>query len=214
MRGVPDLTSDFAASGYFRLDSPPAEGVAMADITANDESTLLLQILDDLCVGRLDMDALVVGHIASELARLVKRARRKFVLFDDTVGNGNTVIILTESGCLVNDTGTRGIGHVRIGNDSERSVLELLGEVVEHGRVSPANHVFTLEGANLFELGLRLWVDLLLRVVTFIHGGQKVLQEDEVLFSFEIVDFDVSEVGVDTEAQIGRQGPRCGGPCQ
>ena len=65
----------------------------------------------------------------------------------------------------------------------------LLGKVLEQRDIAPSFHVRSLEGAELLELGL-------LRVL--VEGGEKVLVEDEVLFTVFVVDFDVGEVGMHT----------------
>lgn len=186
----------------------------MTDITSDNETSLLLQILDDLGVGRLDMYTLVIWDLVREFTGLIQRARRELVLFDDAVGNSDTVIVLTESRGLMDNTSTRGIGNVLVGDDSESPVLVLLGEVVEHGHVAPSNHVFTLEGTNLLELGLCLRVRLLLGIVSLVNGGKEVLEKDEVLIPLKIMNLDVGEVRVDTQTQVGGKGPRCGRPSE
>lgn len=53
---------------------------------------------------------------------LVDGARRHLLLSDDTLSNSDTVIVVTESGSLVNDTSTGSVGNVSIGDDFECSV--------------------------------------------------------------------------------------------
>jgi len=36
--------------------------------------------------------------------------------------------------------------------------------------------------------------------------------DDEVLISLDVVNFEVGEVGVNADGQVGRKGPRSGGP--
>ena len=184
----------------------------MADIATDDETSLLLQILDDLRIGCLDVNALIVWHLAGEFTRLVERTRWKLVLFDNAVRDSDTVIVLSKRRGLVDDTGTRGVGNVLVGHNSERPVLVLLGKVVKHGHISPSDHVFTLKSADLFEFWLGLGVGLFLWVVSLVDSGQEVFEQDKVLISLKVVDFDVSKVGVDTKTQIGRKGPGSGGP--
>jgi hypothetical protein len=71
-----------------------------------------------------------------------------------------------------------------------------------------------LKTANLFELGLLLGVWLLATGILLVNGAEQLLEQNEVLTSFEIVNFDVSEVGVDAESQIGSEGVWCSGPSE
>lgn len=171
----------------------------MHDVGSDNESTLLLQVLDNLGIGGLDVLTNVFGDFGGEFARLVQRAGRNLVIPDDTVGNGDSVIVLSEGRSLVDDTGTGGRGDIGVGDDSESGLLVLLGEVVEHGDISPADHVFTLEGAHLLEWWFLLRVGLLLGVIALVDSRQELLEENEVLVAFVVVDFDVREVGVDTQ---------------
>jgi hypothetical protein len=70
----------------------------------------------------------------------------------------------------------------------------LLGEVIEHGDISPPDHILALETADLLELWLLL---VLLRVGLL---ASRVLH--------------VGEVGVDAEAKVGWEGVRGGRPCE
>jgi hypothetical protein len=58
---------------------------------------------------------------------LVDRARRHLLLSNDTFSDGDAVIVVTESGSLVNDTGTGSVGNVSVGYNSEPSLDELDG---------------------------------------------------------------------------------------
>lgn len=122
---------------------------------------------------------------------------------DNAMGDSNSIIIVTESWSLVDDTSTIGVGHVGIDKDAECLVLKLFGEVVEERNVSPILHIGTLELSQLLVLGL-FWI--------FVQGTEKLFMDDEVLVPLLIMDFDIGEVGVDTESQIRRQCPWCGRP--
>lgn len=202
----------------------------MRDITLDNESTLLLQVSDDLTVCSLDVLALVLWNLGSESTSLIDGTRRNLVISDDTVSDTDSVIVVSPCWGLVDDTGTCIFGDVRVGNNSERSVLELrlsariltcawrattthlLGEVVKHWDVSPSDQILSLEATDLLELGLLLRVGLLAASVLLVDGAEQFLKQDEVLSTLEIVNLDVGEFGVDTECQVGRQGVWCGGP--
>jgi hypothetical protein len=98
-----------------------------------------------------------------------------------------------------------------------RNRTHLLGEVIEHGDISPPDHILALETADLLELWLLLIllrVGLLASRVLLVNGAQQVLEEDEVLIPLKVVDLDVCEVGVDAEAEVGWEGVRGGRPCE
>lgn len=70
-----------------------------------------------------------------------------------------------------------------------------LGKVFEERDVSPAFHIRTLERTNLLKLGfLRILVESL----------EEVLLKNEILIPLLVVNFDVCEVGVNTEGKIRR----------
>jgi len=85
----------------------------------------------------------------------------------------------------------------------------LLSEVVEHWNISPSNHIFTLETSNLLELGLLLGVWLLTPGILLVDCAKQFLEQNEVLTFFKIVNFDVSEVGIDTQCQVGSKSVWC-----
>jgi hypothetical protein len=66
-----------------------------------------------------------VGNFVGVDTLFVDRARRHLLLSNDTFTYGDTVIVVTESRSLVNDTGTGSVGNVSVGYDLECSVDEL-----------------------------------------------------------------------------------------
>ena len=73
----------------------------------------------------LDMLACEIGHLLREATCIVDGAWWHLVLADDTVFDGNAVIVLTEGGCLVDNTSTVLSSDVRVVHDAERSILKL-----------------------------------------------------------------------------------------
>jgi hypothetical protein len=73
----------------------------------------------------LDLYTFKVWHLGCEPTDLVDGTRWHFVLCDNAVGDGDPVIIFTESRRLVDDTGTRGSLDVWVADHSESLVLEL-----------------------------------------------------------------------------------------
>ena len=71
-----------------------------------------------------------------------------------------------------------------------------------------------METSDLLEFRLLLGVWLFTTGVLLVDCTEQFLEEDEVLAFLEIVDFDVGEVGVDTECQVGSKGVWCGCPCE
>lgn len=97
----------------------------MADGGLDNKPALGLEVFLNLLVRFLDVDALVIRHFAGEASAFVNRARRRLVPCNDAIGDRDAVILVTEGGSLVYDTGT-GIGrHVSVRDDFERARAEL-----------------------------------------------------------------------------------------
>ena len=79
----------------------------------------------------------------------------------------------------------------------------LLREVLEQRDISPSLHVGTLEGGELLELRL---------LGILVQSLEETLIQDEVLITLLVVDFDIGEVRVYAEGEVGREGPWCGRP--
>jgi len=78
----------------------------MGDITLHNESSLLLQISDDLTVGLLNVDTLVFWHFGGESTSLINRTRRNLIFGDDLVSETDSVIVFSPCWSLVYNTGT------------------------------------------------------------------------------------------------------------
>lgn len=76
---------------------------------------------------RTHLDVLTdkVGNFFSVDTLLVDGTRRHLLLSDDTFTDGDTVIVVTESRSLVNDTSTGSVGNVSISYNLESSIHEL-----------------------------------------------------------------------------------------
>jgi hypothetical protein len=57
----------------------------MGDVTLDNKPSLLLQIPDDLTVGLLDVDTLVLWDLGCESTSLINGTRGNLVLGDDLV---------------------------------------------------------------------------------------------------------------------------------
>lgn len=76
----------------------------------------------------LDVDTLELGNDAGESTGLVDGAGRHLLLGDDSVRDGDPVVVLSEGGRLVDETGSGVLGDVGVADDSEGSVLKLKEE--------------------------------------------------------------------------------------
>ena len=123
----------------------------MSEGGGNDDLSGILEVLDDVLVGflkrvkstlsvslvkveveagsggaNLDVLADEIRNFVGVDTLLVDGARGHLLLADDALANSDAVIVVTEGGSLVDDSGTRGIGNVSIGDDLESSLDELL----------------------------------------------------------------------------------------
>jgi hypothetical protein len=74
------------------------------------------------CSTHLDVETLEVGDLVGVDSTLVDGARRHLLLLDDAVEDGDAVIVISEGGSLVNDSGTRVGGNVGVADDPEGTV--------------------------------------------------------------------------------------------
>ena len=131
-----------------------AHGIRVPQLGIDDKASGTLQILDDVLVGLLHMHTGKVGDFGGEMARVVDRVRRRALLRDNAILDGNVVVVLAESGGLVDDTGTILSGNVGRVQDLEGDVLVIFVEVLEWWLVLPAFHVLALDLLKNLELGL------------------------------------------------------------
>ena len=196
----------------------------MGDITLDDKPSLLLQIPDDLTVCLLDVDTLVFWDFGCESTSLINGTRGDLILGDDLVSETDSVVVFSPCWSLMNDTGTSLLGDVVVRQDSECSVLVLMvssasiskekaaylfGEVIKHWDISPSNHILSLETSDFLEFRFLLGVWLLTPGILLVDCAKQFLEQNEVLTFFKIVNFDVSEVGIDTQCQVGSKSVWC-----
>ena len=91
----------------------------------DDKAALVLEHLLDVLVRRLDVLADEVRNLLREAAGVVDGARRHLVRADDAVLHCDTVIVLTEGRCLMDDTSTVLGRDVGVADDAEGAVLVL-----------------------------------------------------------------------------------------
>jgi len=223
------------------------------------------RVLNEISKTHLNVNSLELRNNVGKSTSLVDGARRHLLLGDDSVGDGDPVIVLSEGRSLMNETSSRILGDVGIADDSESSVFELrmsekgggrgktrvrsarlvshdrdssrstlerrsahrvhlphphlkqkrkeknnlthlLNKVIEQRLVPPTLHVLSQKASNLLPLRLILPLGILVQRL------EQILVNDEVLISLDVVDLEVSEVGVNANGQVGREGPRSGGP--
>lgn len=66
-----------------------------------------------------------VVNFLREAARVIDGAGRHLICAQDTILNGDSVIVLTKGWCLMHDTSTILCGNVRIINDTEGPIFVL-----------------------------------------------------------------------------------------
>ena len=79
----------------------------------------------------------------------------------------------------------------------------LLRKVLEQRDVPPPLHIRALKRPELLELRL---------LGILVQSLEETLIQDEVLVTLLVVDFDIGEVRVYAEGEVGREGPWCGRP--
>ena len=82
-----------------------------------EQATPLLQMLDNILVGVLDILTDEVSNLGGESARGVHRAHDRTQLGDELRLQAHSIVVLAEVGRLVNDARAALACHVRVGED-------------------------------------------------------------------------------------------------
>jgi hypothetical protein len=175
----------------------------MDNLALLDETASVLEVLDDGLVGSLDVLTLKVRNLFGEVSGGGEGVGRRTLVVDDSGFPGNLVIVLTESGRLVNNTDTLVDLDVCVVEHLEANTLELFLEVVEWGLVLDTEQLRTL---HLFQNSVFCLLGVLVQHL------ETNLEQNVLLIRLLIVDLDVLEVGVDTETGVRGEGPGSGGP--
>ena len=159
-----------------------------------DQDAAGLEGVDDVGVGLEHVLPGPLGDVGGEATAVVDRHHQPDAVFD-----ADPLVVLAEAGSDVDHAGAL-VDLDEVGaDDAER--VGLVAEVGEQRLVGAADQVATLDRAGrrgAFQLG-RVPLD----------GGLGEVVADPVL-----VHRLVGDVGADGQRQVGRQGPRCGGPGQ
>ena len=78
----------------------------MHDRALDNQVSFRFQVLHNFLICHLDMQAFEVRYLVGEFASFVDWTRRHLVCCDDSRCNSDAVIVVSERGCLVNDTST------------------------------------------------------------------------------------------------------------
>ena len=180
----------------------PAERVAMLHCSSTQETTLVLQVLLDLLVSFLDVDALIVGHLREELAILIDR-NWGFASLDQALLDARRIIILTEARSHVDDASTGISRNVVAMDNMEAAVSSAVFEVLEQASVLGANDGLAFE---LFKHLVFLDDGLLENV------GQTLLHANVFLARSLVQECHVKLRLMYCKRKVAWQRPRCGRP--
>jgi hypothetical protein len=143
-----------------RLFRSPAERITMVNLGFVNQQSLFLQVLEDTSFGSVVLDVLSdeISNGFSEETAGVNRARRAIGL-NDVVLQADLVIVSTESGGSVDNTGTGIISDVLTEEDFESSLFSSLSKVVKEGSVFLSSQSGTLEGfEDLIKVGFLIQI--------------------------------------------------------
>jgi len=143
-----------------RLFGSPAERIRVINLGFVNQQILFLQVLEDTSFSSVVLDVLSdeISDGFSEETAGVNGARRAIGL-DDVVLQADLVIVSTESGGGVDNTGTGIISNVLTEQDSESSLFSKTSEVVEEGSVFLSGQSGTLEGfEDLIKIGFLIQI--------------------------------------------------------
>lgn len=173
-------------------------GVRMPKLRIDNDAAGTLEVLDNVLVGFLDVHASKVADTFGEVTSIVDGIGRRTLLSNDSGFNGRIVIVLSESGSLMDETNTTIGSNVRSVDDLESNLLEILVEVVEQGLVLPSQHVLARESLHNLEFSL---------LGVLVKRAEQLLEKNEVLSGLLVGDLDVLEFGVGGQGQVRWEGP-------
>ena len=181
--------------------APPAVSVSVLDLLGVEEDSLLLQVLDDLVVGGLDLLSLHHGECLGVPSCLSDGTERLHA-----VPLSGIVIVGTESGCGVDETGVVVLDVIRIDDLVDvLGPLQVLGVDVERRDVCHSDHVLSFVSLDDLELLVATLLGDVLRL------GLET--DDDILAGFTgQPEFRIVELGVCGDGHVGREGPGGGGP--
>ena len=171
--------------------------VAVHDDIALVQAAGVVQVADDVGVGLLDEPVAKVADLFGELAGHGYRAHERF----DPGLSQHAVVVLAEGRGLVHQARALVRGDVVVGDDDERAPFGLGLEVVEQRPVAAPHEVGTLDA----RLDGQRRVFLAIRI-------EPRLGQVERSSSVGVGDLHVVDVRADAHREVGRQGPRRGGP--
>ena len=185
-----------------------AEGVAVDDAGLLHQTTFRLQTSHDVVIALLDIASFVIRHLAIEVTAEVHRAGDLATQLNDAVRNTHTVIVLSETGSAVDNTGTAVVGDVSVTDNAEgvRPVLE----VGEERLVTTTHQI--LSHTLLENLKLTALVALLQHLG--VQDGETAFGHPVETAGSDVLDLDVLEVGVDGESHVTGESPRRGRPSE
>ena len=197
---VPDLGHPHEPRAEGSVDdglvgAPAVRIVVLVGGVAQDPA-LLFELGDDAAVGLEHVEPGPVGHLLGEAALVVHRHHR-----GQPVGLGGLLVVLSETGGGVDHTGALGGVHEVGPQYLEGTVGAQGGEVVKQRPVASADQLGARHGAHypaLAQLG-----------AVGLQRGRGQHNMAAVMLHHGVVD-----LGSHDQHQVGRQGPRRGGPGQ
>ena len=179
----------------------PTERVVMDCCSTLNNSTLVLNVLCNYFIRFLDINSLIWWAFFRKFTVLVKWDWR-FIGMDDTFGDTDLVIFLTESWSTMNDTSTWIFGNKVCAENLETSSCFSVNKEIKHWKILFSFQIFSFKLVKNFISFLILSIKSL---------GSTFCQNEHFI-SLGIQNLNVIHFRLDCKSQVGWQSPWSGGP--
>mmetsp|Transcript_1995 Transcript_1995/g.3954 ORF Transcript_1995/g.3954 Transcript_1995/m.3954 type:complete len:389 (+) Transcript_1995:2385-3551(+) len=196
-----------------RCIRPPAKGIRVYQDIFLYQTPHFLEDGDDDIVRLFHMHALGNGYFIRKVPIGIDGTGDITSLLDNSVRQTHAVIVFSKGRCLMNDTRTGIIRDVSVGQDAEEFTgLFRMGKKVKQGLVPFSHQDGSLEFFFDFVQFLGLRGFPFFGIHGLINLTQARLAQNVPFATGLVQDFDIIQFWIDTQCQVGRQGPRSGGP--
>lgn len=182
------------------VTSPTERIVVNLGTTLNNSSSVFNVLYDDF-VGIFDIDSFENWTFFGEFSVFINR-HWWVIGVDNSLGNTDFIIFLTETWSTMDDTGTWVISNEISCNDLEATVFLSISKELEHRKIFLSFQILSFE---LFKNFISLFI-------FSVESLGSAFCQNENLVSLVILDLDVIHVTLDRQSQVWRQGPWGCGP--
>ena len=178
-----------------------------------NKTSFILDGRDKIFIGILDMlSSEGCSDRMAETAIHIDRIWKQASLFNNTVGNANSIVILTVRRSLMNHSSSTVVGNIRIAANFKCCRMHQISEKRKDWLVSEVFQLFSSDFLQNFPSFSEASNFTTLRLLQSPWKRSDTNLSDHKHFLRGILDIDIRKRGVHTQGEVGREGPRRGRP--